>query len=87
MSILDSISKKRYLVDDNKLERVLTLSKKDLYQATPHYHHKFERMIDAQKYRLASLYNHYKARSNKGLAIECLNRLKNIEADHPEWLI
>jgi hypothetical protein len=87
MSILDSLSKKRYMVVDDILDRVFIVSNNDLYHVIPDNHHKFSRMIDAQKYRLAELYYYHKVRSNNALATECFNKLKHIEEEHPEWLI
>jgi len=65
MSILDSLSKKRYLVDDKTLDKVFIVSNDELYHAIPDNHHKFSRMIDAQKYRLEELYYYHKVRSIK----------------------
>jgi len=87
MGLIQDMEKKKYLVDDDILDRVFIIPNNELYNATPHNHNRFERMLDAQKYRIEQLYYHYKVRSNDALASEWFCRLQNIEEEHPEWLI
>jgi hypothetical protein len=87
MGLTEHMNQFKYLVDDNFLDVVYLIPKCERLFAREQQQHTFKRRMDAERYRLNELCNHHKLHRNNSDIKFYTNKLKNIDEEHPEWLI